>query len=57
MVLDQLKEKGFYDDIGQFDVTDEVKKNNSNVCNVIASYPYLKRIELVSKILVEEWKQ
>jgi len=25
MVLDNLKKKGFYDDIGQFDVTDEVK--------------------------------
>ena len=24
MVLNQLKDKGFYDDIGQFDVTDEV---------------------------------
>ena len=25
LVLENLKKKGFYDDIGQFDVTDEVR--------------------------------
>ena len=27
LVLENLKKKGFYDDVGQFDVTDEVRRS------------------------------
>lgn len=35
IVVNQLKQKGFYDDVGQFDVTDQVIRQHIGVTSIL----------------------